>query len=117
MKTTTILVLFAASLGTSNALAFAQDRGSDKPTTIHQSRAAATTTARNTVQKHHAAQLKTGQFTARQSAHLKTRNTALHPPVSNGRKQRHKQTSEDPLAAPGKDSNPIHLREHNARMF
>ena len=75
--------------------------------------------AQNTNPQHHAAQLKTGQLTTSQSSHLKTKEAAFHQIPSEPEQDR-KRTTEDPAqTTPPQDKNtaPIHLKKHNARMF
>jgi len=69
---------------------------------------------KNTRSRTHGAQLKTGQLTNRQGAHLETKEAALHHQVHSDREQDRKLTSED---QPSKNTNQITLKKHNARMF
>ena len=70
-------------------------------------------------QQHRTAQLKTGQLTTRQAAHLKTKEASLHHQIHSNRKQdAGKLTPEDQTnPQQEKNANQIHLKEHNARMF
>ena len=109
MNTTMRNAILAASLAALGMSAAAQKSGAKKHT--------AATTRATASQQQHAAHLKTGQLTSRQSAHLKTKKTALHQPIPSSRKQHQKLSSDTALPTPSKDSDQIHLREHNARMF
>jgi len=66
------------------------------------------------------AQLKTGEFKSSQAAHLETKEAALHHQIHSDRGQDHKLTTQEPVqtdAPPSKNTNTIHLKKHNARMF
>jgi hypothetical protein len=69
-------------------------------------------------QQHRTAELKTGQLTTRQAAHLKTKETSLHHQIHSDREQdAGKLTLENQTNPQDKNSNQIRLKEHNARMF
>ena len=70
-------------------------------------------------QQHRTAELKTGQMTTRQAAHLETKETSLHREIHSDREQdAGKLTPEDQSNQPqNKNTNQIHLKKHNARMF
>jgi len=69
-------------------------------------------------QQHRTAELKTGQLTTRQAAHLETKETSLHHPIHRDREQDGgKLTPESQTNPQDKNSNQIRLKEHNARMF
>ena len=72
----------------------------------------ATNAAGPRTQPRHAAELKTGQLTTRQSAHLATKETALHHQSHSDREPHGQPTPED-----GAQTNQIRLKKHNARMF
>jgi hypothetical protein len=67
---------------------------------------------RNTAQKRNAAHLQTGQLTTRQKTHFKTTRTAVHKPIGSK-----KSANATPAPEPQDHGNPIHLKQHNARMF
>ena len=69
-------------------------------------------------QQHRTATLKTGQLTARQAAHLETKETSLHHQLHSDRElDGGKPTPESQTNPQDKNSNQIRLKEHNARMF
>jgi hypothetical protein len=69
-------------------------------------------------QQHRTAELKTGQLTTRQAAHLKTKETTLHHQIHSDRElDGGKLTPESQTNPQNKNSNQIRLKEHNARMF
>ena len=69
-------------------------------------------------QQHRTATLKTGQLTTRQAAHLETKETSLHYQIHSDRELNGgKPTPESQTNPQDKNSNQIHLKEHNARMF
>ena len=69
-------------------------------------------------QQHPTATLKTGQLTARQAAHLETKETSLHHQLHSDRElDGGKLTPESQTNPQDKNSNQIRLKEHNARMF
>jgi hypothetical protein len=72
--------------------------------------------SRRSFQQHHTAEIKTGQLTSRQAAHLETKEAALHHQIHSDREpDSPKQTPETDLQ--DKSTNQIHLKKHNARMF
>ena len=69
-------------------------------------------------QQHRTAELKTGQLTTRQAAHLETKETSLHYQIHSDRELNGgKPTPESQTNPQDKNSNQIRLKEHNARMF
>jgi hypothetical protein len=80
----------------------------------------ATYPARKAPTQPHSAQLKTGEFKSTQAAHLETKETALHHQIHSDREQDRKLTSQEPVqtdSPQSKNTNAIHLKKHNARMF
>ncbi|MBI3475078.1 MAG: hypothetical protein HY010_05050 [Acidobacteria bacterium] len=66
------------------------------------------------------AQLKTGELKSSRAAHLETKETALHHQIHSDREQDRKLTQPEPAqgdASQSKNTNTIHLKKHNARMF
>jgi hypothetical protein len=70
------------------------------------------TVAKNVSQQHRAAELKTGQLTTRQGTHLATKETSFHHQIHSDREQDRMLTPKDEA-----QTNQIHLKKHNARMF
>ena len=70
-------------------------------------------------QQHRTANLKTGQLTTRQAAHLETKETSLHHQIHSNREQGAGELTPEDQTNPqqNKSANPIRLKEHNARMF
>ncbi len=84
----------------------------------------ATAHARNAApvhtRQHRAPELKTGQLTPGQAAHLETKEASLHHQIHSDREQDGKPAPEDQAqtsAQQNKTTNQIHLKKHNARMF
>ena len=66
--------------------------------------------------QHHSAELKTGQLTSRQAAHLETKEAALHHQIHSDREPDSPEQASE-TATQDKNTNQIHLKKHNARMF
>jgi hypothetical protein len=83
------------------------------------SRAHARTAPEQRPQQHRSAQLKTGQLTTRQAAHLETKETSLRHQIHSDREQDAGKLTPEDQTNPQQDksTNQIHLKEHNARMF
>jgi hypothetical protein len=80
----------------------------------------ATYQARTAQPQTHPAQLKTGEFKNSQAARLETKEAALHHPIHSDHEQDRKLTTQEPVPADApqsKNTNTIHLKKHNARMF
>jgi hypothetical protein len=126
----------AASLGRKNAGLNAEDRDkrerkrgritSTNHTQLQISKATGhrthnTAAAKNVNHQHHAAKLKTSQLTTHQAAHLETKEASLHHQTHGDRERRGKPTpkGEDQAQTNEQNSNTdqIHLKKHNARMF
>jgi hypothetical protein len=63
-------------------------------------------------QQHRTAKLKTGQLTTSKAAHLETKEAALHRQIHSDREQ-----DSTKLTPETENTNQIHLKKHNARMF
>jgi hypothetical protein len=69
-------------------------------------------------QLHRTAKLKTGQLTTSKAAPLETKEAALHHQIHSDREQDSAKVSPETQTDPqDKNTNQIHLKKHNARMF